>query len=183
MNPLKSIDRLKKGNISEQTSSLSELMEFSILMIEQALKELKTSKAPALLAEKIFDFGTLAVKSIEKAFADDSPREIREILAALLVQLGSKTGINLLLDTAKRPGENQLLAVISLAKANIQESYDAIVEGLRNYGPEFYMKRQNAPLVQTFLTALQDLKHPLPKDLKDNLTAARVPDEIRKFIA
>lgn len=181
MNLNKNIDQLKSGRVELQVLSLVEVREDVVRFIDHALQALSNSDNPVLLAEKIFDFGTIALPSIEAAFSAERTASTREVLAALLVQLGSNKGGDLLLDIASRRGPNQILAVTSLAKANISGSADAIVQGLRNCNPDCYMKRENAPFILAFLVALRRLKYTIPHDLTTRFTGPGVPSEIAKF--
>lgn len=182
MNLEEEIIKLRSDDIVQQVASLTTARASLGQFIEQAVFQLRISQSPILLAEKIFEFGTIVIPALEEVVVSESSQNIREIAAAVLVQLGSRNGIDLLLDAVRKPGSNHLLAVTSLAKANIVEASDPILEALRSCKPDFYMRRENAPYLETHLAALRRLGRDLPDDLKSRFTGMDVPAEIRRFL-
>jgi len=182
MNPSEDIKSLKSGDIQKQISALEDLREFLLMAVAEALKALKATNNPLLLAEKIYHFGSIAQQPLEQMFLETSGEELKIILAALLVQLGSKTGIQTLFNAIKNGNEYQHLAVTSLAKANIREACPYIIETLEHLDRSFYMRRENAPFINTFLIALERLDCQLPAHLKERFTSPDAPHDLSNFI-
>ena len=83
--------------------------------------------------------------------------DLKTILAALLVQLGSNVGVEHLIETVKTSAGYENLAATSLGKAGIKAACPALIEKLEKLDHSFYAKRENTPYIHTFLVALQQL--------------------------
>jgi hypothetical protein len=182
MNPSEDIKSLESGDIQKQVSALDSIVSFVIIVINKSLKALKTASEPLLLAERIYNFGSIAVEPLEKMFMETSDKELKIIMAALLVQLESKIGVQTLFDAIKNGSEHQHLAVTSLAKANIRDVCPLIIEKLERLDRSFYMMRENAPFIHTFLAALQRLDYQLPPHFNERFTSHDVPRDLSQFI-
>ncbi len=119
---------------------------------------------------------------MERKYLAGSSADLKTILAALLVQLGSNVGVEHLLDAVKTRTGYENMAATSLAKAGVKEACPALIEKLEKLDHSFYTKRENAPYIHTFLAALEQLGGALPPNVRERFTAPDVPVDLARFI-
>jgi HEAT repeat protein len=135
-----------------------------------------------VIAEALFQFGAAVRGKLESRFLAESSTELKTILAAQLVQLGSSVGVEHLIEAVKTSAGCENLAATSLAKAGVKTACPALIEKLENLDHSFYVKRENAPYIHTFLVALQQLGGTLPPHLRERFTAPAVPADLARFV-
>ncbi len=182
MNPIEDIEALKSRDIEVQIHAIRNIAKFLKTAVDKAVAALKSSDNPVFIAESLFLFGSIALVPLETTFLELPSGDLKVIVAALLVQLGSKTGIGTLFEAIREGNEHQHLAVSSLAKANVREACPVIIEWLDCVQRDVYTKDVNAPFIHTFLIALETLQCPLPSHLKLRFTAPGVPRSLSQFI-
>jgi hypothetical protein len=182
MNIEEIIKILRSGELEEQVAALNEIRDFTEKLADEALKALAVSQSPIVIAEALFRFGVAVRGTLESKFSSESSMDLKTILAALLVQLGSNAGVAHLIETVKTLTGYENLAATSLAKAGVKAACPALIEKLEKLDPSFYSKRENSPYILTFLVALEQLGGALPPYLKERFTAPGVPADLARFV-
>src|SRR5271170_4856006 len=92
MNIVEIIKTLRSGELEEQVAALNEISDFTEELADEALKALAVSQSPIVIAEALFRFGVAVRATLESKFSAERSMNLKTILAALLVQLGSNAG-------------------------------------------------------------------------------------------
>jgi hypothetical protein len=182
MNTENIIKSVQSGDLERQDSGFKEMTRFMASLAEEAVKAMCESTSPVVVAENIFRVAYSFRPPLEKLFSVTPSHELKSISASLLVQMGSRIGIEHLLHTIRTGADYDTLAATSLAKARIEGAVPALIEKLESLQPAFYSKRENAPTVNTFLAALKQLGGKLPAHLRERFTASDVTPDLSRFV-
>lgn len=176
------IKSLRSRDLEKQDSAFKEITTLMARVAEESIKAMCESANPVVVAENIFQVAYAFRPPLEKLFSTTSSHELKSISASLLVQMGSRIGIEHLLHTIRTGTDYDLLAATSLAKVGVEDAIPALIERLENLQSAFYSKRENAPMINTFLSALVKLGGKLPAHLRERFTAPDVPPDLSRFI-
>ncbi len=182
MDTEETIKSLQSGDLEKQDSVFKEITTLMATIAEEAVNAMRDSSSPVVVAENIFRVAYTFRPALEKLFSTTPSHELKSISATLLVQMGSRTGVEHLLDTIRKGADYDALAATSLAKAGLQDAVPALIERLESLDPSFCSKRENAPRVNTFLVALKQLGGKLPAHLRARFTASDVPPDLSRFV-
>jgi len=185
MNPLGDWEIFRSGTTEDGLMALDRIRKFVALVVQEAIDALIAtdgSDGSEFIAERIFNFGTIALKPLEKAFGEAPNGTLKVILATLLTQLGSKSGIQTLLDSIGTGSRVELLAVNSLVKSKTQDACPLLIQRLDSFEREFYLRPENAPYVNAFIIALERLNCELPSQLGERFKSPEVPKYISHFL-
>src|SRR5258708_2564962 len=169
MNTNEIVRALRSGDLEEQDSAFKEITTLMATIAEEAVNAMRDSSSPVVVAENIFRVAYTFRSALEKLFSTTSSHELKSISATLLIQMGSRIGVEHLFDTVRKGADYDALAATSLAKADLRDAVPALVARLEDFDHMFYSKRENAPKINTFLVALKQLGGELPSRLKERL--------------
>lgn len=182
MNAEEIIKALRSGNLERQDSAFRETTEFMATIAQEAVKAMRDSSKPVVVAENIFRVAHTLRQALESLFSTTPSQELKSISATLLVQMGSRIGVDHLIDALRTGADYDALAATSLAKAGLPDAIPALIERLERFDSTFCSKRENAPRINTFLVALDQLGGKLPAHLKARFTASNVPPDLSRFV-
>ena len=182
MNTDNIVKSLQSGDPVKQDSAFKEMITFMDGFAEEAVTTMCKSTSPVVVAENILRVAHAFRPPLEKLFSTTSSHELRSISASLLLQMGSRIGVEHLLHTLRTGADYDTVASTSLAKAGIKDAIPALIERLERFQPAFYTEKENAPMVHNFLAALKQLGGNLPAHLKERFTAPDVPPDLSRFI-
>src|SRR5258708_1484194 len=126
--------------------------------------------------------GPIIIPPLEEFIASSLKSETRTLASILLLHLGSKNGLEDVLEELKVNGPNAIIAAHKLARANISETGEIVIDRLRSIPENDVYDRAKAPFVNSYLAVLEKLGTPLPEDLKERFTRPDVPRDISAFI-
>src|SRR4051794_31231362 len=121
------IQATRSRDPERQLTAIEEATKAINTIVEEVLTAMLVSPRPIFLAERLFMFGSMPRPAIERKFLEVPPGELKVILALSLVQLGSKLGVQELINEIKSSGVNQCLAASALAKCNVREGIPALM--------------------------------------------------------
>jgi len=116
------IDALRSGDLERQAPALDEALRVVKALISESVRTLADAKAAFPIAAKIFKFGPLVIPMLEDLLKQPMSEDARDHTAALLVELGSTTGVPHLLSLLERRNRDFVMAALVLGKARVQEA-------------------------------------------------------------
>ena len=165
------VNKLMNDLVSEdfevQVRALKDVTAILSALAEQCVKALSVSDNPFLIAERLTGLGTIIVPPLEEFVEDvgEGDSEKKVLGSIVLLNLGSKNGLNNVIAELQRTGKNESLAAIVLMRAKIPEAKDLIIERLRKFSLDELKDIKNSTWVENLLFYLAELSTPLPEDL------------------
>jgi hypothetical protein len=182
MNTDELISALQSGDLPRQHYAFEEIRAFMNRFAEEAAKALSTSASPYVIAERIFSLSYTMIPPLERLYSATTSSDQKTISAALLLQLGSTIGVEYLIDTIRTGADYDTVAATSLAKMGRRDALPALIQRLESLDRAFYCRRENAPQIHNFLSAVKRLGGELPPLLKERFTAPDVPPDLSGLI-
>jgi hypothetical protein len=176
------IKSLKSGDLEKQDSAFKEMNLLVANFADEAVDALREASSPIVVAEDIFLVADKIRTAVQRLYSSTASQELKSISACLLVQMGSRIGVEHLLHVIRTGSDYDTVAATSLANAGLREALPALITRLASFEPTFYLKRENAPVVHTFLVALDKLGGKLPAHLRAKFSAPDVPPDLSSFV-
>lgn len=166
---------LVSENFEIQVEALEQVSDILSVLAEQCVKALAVSDNPYLIAERLAYLGTRIVPPLEKFVGEGEgvENEKRVLGSIVLLRLGSKKGLNYVIEELKKSGKNQYLATRTLVQARVPEAAELIIERLRRFTLMELTDNKESIFVSNLLSYLRELCVPLPVDLINKLVALK----------
>jgi hypothetical protein len=88
--------------------------------------------------------------------------------------MGSKVGVEHLIEAIERTDDYEYIASLSLAKMGVRDAIPAIIRKLEGFDHAFYSNAENQPKLSAWLSYLKLLGGELPDHLRQRFTAPDV---------
>ena len=154
---------LRSGDLGVQASAFERASKVVQSLLSEIVNAFVASDARFPLAERLVQFGPAIRPFLEDLLRKPLDDEAKTYASAVLLQLGSKTGVPELIKILEKGTGLVAPAAIALSNANVIEAKDAIERALRQWdvGADPYIGF-------TLINALKSFE-PLPEDLKRKL--------------
>lgn len=145
-------------------------------LVRAAVSALERGPHRFLVAERLHRFGTIAVPLLEELLVKTDEMEPRVLAGIVLLQLGSNSGVFLLLKVLEAGDPFAGLVAAHLVKANVPGAVDAILRRLRSNDA------YDIDATVLLLLALKDSGVTAPPDIINRFSGIDVPWQIRSLV-
>ena len=162
------MDDLVSEDFETQCHALEAVSELLSTLAEQCVKALDVSVNPFLIAERLPGVGSRIIAPLERYIENkgEENSEKKVLASIVLLSLGSKAGLECVVNELREMGKNEYLAVNLLVRTKIPEAKDLIIERLRKFTIDELKDTLTSNYVSNLLAYLiEDLSTPLPADL------------------
>jgi hypothetical protein len=174
------IEKIVAGLASEQPQDQVEAIELAKAVLEQivtaAVGALERGPNRFLVAERLHWLGSVCREPLEELLKSGHSDEARDLASLVLLQLGSKAGVETLLRAISSGSECSGLAASWLAKEAVEEASEVILERLRVCPLDKHHE------IHSLMLALRDLGQILPSSLEDRFRDPTVAWEVRSLV-
>jgi hypothetical protein len=143
--------RMASEEPARQIPAIEEAAHVVRKLAEAAVAALEHGPNRYLVFERLHLFGSICVKPLEHLLDGGAVEEARVLASATLLQLGSRKGIPLLLDTVRGGGEHATLAASFLARERVEELVPLLEDALDQ------ADLKNIDRVNSFVDALREM--------------------------
>jgi hypothetical protein len=157
------IDALKSRSLERQVTALDEVARVINSLLSESVRVLAESETPFPIAARLFKFGPPVIPVLEDLLKEQLSENARDHTAALLLELGSRSGVPHLLSLLEQQAQASTMAALALGKARIQEATPRIRLLLEEWNCE-----SDPYTAGTYIRALKSL-NALPDSLKESL--------------
>lgn len=154
---------LRSGNLSVQASAFERASKSIQTLLSEVVNAFIASDGRFPLAERLVQFGPAIRPLLEDLLKRPLDDEAKTYTAAVLLQLGSRTGVPGLIEILEKGTGLVAPAAIALRKANVIEAKDAIERALRQWdiGADPYIGLTLIDALRSFGSLPEDLKRKL----------------------
>ncbi|MEM7594732.1 MAG: HEAT repeat domain-containing protein [Cyanobacteria bacterium P01_A01_bin.83] len=167
------IENLDSQQIEHQIPAIEETANIVETLAKKAVAALENSPNRFLVAERLNRFGSIIVPDLEQLLESSTNSEVKILASLVLLQLGSKAGVAILLNTIRDDEEYAILAARHLAQAGIKDAIDPICDRLKSASLE------EVDLIVSLLDALNKSNGKLPQDLIQSFSSDNVSWQIK----
>src|SRR5215213_3179096 len=164
----KIMQELVSEDFETQCTALESVRDLNEAIVEQAIKGFETSQAPDLIIEGLANIGFIVRQKLESFVETSKETEKITLASIVLLYLGSRKGVENVINEFVNQGKHEILAVGKLIQAQVPKTGDIIIERLRKFSLEELQDAKKAIYVDSLLRYLNQLKTPLPKDLEES---------------
>ncbi|HSB10518.1 MAG TPA: hypothetical protein VLM38_13605 [Blastocatellia bacterium] len=182
------IDDLMRGLVSqnpeEQIASLDKALEVINDIARTAVQGLHGSSMPLFVAERLLNLGSPVVEPLEDLLPQVQTPEERIIVSLLLLQLGSTSGVDCLLDAIEDNDEYAPLVSNKLAAAHVSQAAERIISRLSRDDLDICRLSDagKTDFVVSLLSALKTIGVELPAHLRRRFSSVDAPWQVRTII-
>ncbi|HJP95847.1 MAG TPA: hypothetical protein VJ843_00590 [Candidatus Saccharimonadales bacterium] len=152
----------------------SKLEQINTMDIETALGELRRDKIfRSFIAESLVTRGPAIIPAVKQSMANTNDLDLQITCGLMLLFFGNGDGILYLFKAIQEQTDWMCLAASKLASAGVTEAGPYIIEQLRK------LPLERMDEITALIVALQRLGTPVPKDIKDRMTARGIPWQIK----
>jgi hypothetical protein len=167
------LEDLDSSNLETQVLAVEQAANIVQVLAMKVLETFKTSNNPFLIAEHLYQFGSILLPHLETLFQETENSELKLLSAIVLLRLGSQVGVNYLLQAIIDDQQYPCLVASCLASIPIYEAINPILQRLRSVDLE------DVDLIISFLTVLEEFNHNIPNDLYQRFTGSEAPWQVR----
>jgi hypothetical protein len=167
---------LASPDFTARVSAVEDLAHFANKTIDRVLEEFaRPGPARYLIFERLARFGSLIVEPLEQLLARSDDDELRVLTAAALLALGSRAGLEVLLDTVRADDPLVCVVVRVLAEAKISQAAPRIEEAV------YQCDIGNTAILECLIAALRRFSDRLPDGVSARLQLVE-PDWLRESL-
>jgi hypothetical protein len=158
------LGELGSPDLAARVSAVGELAHIANKIVDRVLEEFaRPGSGRYLIFERLGSFGSLVVEPLEQVLLRSDDQELRVLTAAALLSLGSRAGVEVLLDTVQ--ADEALVCVVArvLANADVTEAAPRIEEAV------FQCDIGNTAVLECLIAALRRLSDHLPDGVAGRL--------------
>lgn len=155
---------LASPDVAARVSAVEDLAHIANQIVDRVLDEFaKPGPARYLIFERLGRFGSLVVEPLEQLLVRSDDQELRVLTAAALLRLGSRSGVEVLLDSVRADDPQVCLAVRVLADSGTKEAAAKIEAAL------YQCDLTNTSVVECLVAGLRLLGDPLSDGVRARL--------------
>lgn len=173
---------LLSGELDVQVAALKEAQKLIDEISELAVSGLLHADNPLIYADRLFALGPSTVPHLEALYGSSEHGYLRTCVAMLLLSLGSRSGVEDVLEALNLEDQNQFLAANKLASAGIKSAIGPIENLLRTYVFTKPLDDSLAPKIGSFINALKILGAEIPTDIREHLDRPGVSKFITAYL-
>jgi hypothetical protein len=174
------IDRITAGLRSKEPQDQVEALELAEALLEQivqaAVEALERGPNRFLVAERLHWLGSLCRAPLEKLLYTGQSDEAKTLASLVLLQLGSRSGVEVLLRVISLGSEYSGLAASFLAEERVREASGVILERLNT------VPLGRIDEISSLILALRDLGDDLPASLVERFQDPGVAWQVRSLV-
>jgi hypothetical protein len=162
------LEKLKSSDLETKIVALDNITADVSKIVHEAVNALNDEENAYFVAERLVRFGSLAIVPLEAILQKSSSVEVQELAALVLAQVGSKTGVPILLQAVLSSKNFPCLAAGQLAHAGIREAKDNLITRIRSITP---IKPSDTDVILCLCRSLKTLGFEIPDDIVARFTA------------
>ena len=168
---------LLSDDLEKQIPALDQACTLVQEIITITIQMLENGRQRFLVAERLHRLGPSAIEPLQSLLVRSNESEVKILVSLVLLQLGSKVGVDELLQALVIDRDYVVLIARHLAKSQIYESVDRIISRLR------IADSTEIDLIVGLLDALVELRVEVPGDLLNHFAQPSMPWQIRRTAA
>jgi len=165
---------LLSDNLEVQIPALDQAWQAVQDLVAIAVQMLENGPERFLVAERLHKFGPTIVEPLQSLLMRSNNEEVKVLASLALLQLGSLTGLDVLLRALTIDRNYPVLIAQHLAAKKVYESADRIILRLRT------AENSEIDLIVGLLTALAELEAQMPSDLISRFEQPSMPWQVRR---
>lgn len=170
------IKDLGSSSIEIQISAIKESINVIEVLITKIIDEFKISSNPFLIAERLYQFGSILVPYLKTLFQETESTEHKVLSAIVLLRFDCEVGIDYLLEELITNRQYPVLIADCLAHKDNSKLSGVILKRLRAADV------QEVDLIIGLVTVLEEMLYTLPDDLYQRYKSKDVPWQLQTLI-